>query len=266
MKAILETARPYLDNGMFTKIRISTRPDAIDEAHLELLKTFGVQIIELGVQSMDDKVLLESGRGHTSRDTVNASKLIRKHGFQIGMQLMPGLPGDSGKTFHHTVSEVIRLHPDMVRIYPAIVLKNTKLARRYHEGQYHPLDLQTAVDICAETCARFEDENIRVVRIGLMDTPTLATTGQIVAGPWHSAFGQLVKTRVYLLKIQSQLPPYGRAKQIQLRVPETEMGLLRGHKNEGLKWIEKKTGAKITRVDADSTLPMGEIRSTMNVF
>jgi len=174
---------------------------------------------------------------------------------------MPGLPGDDGKTFQQTVSKIIRIHPDMVRIYPAMVLRGTDLARLYDEGRYRPLELKTAVAICAESCLRLEEEDIPVIRIGLMNSPSLMAEGRIVAGPRHSAFGQLVKTRVYLMRIRHQLPPFGKAEQIQLRVPETEMGLLRGHKNEGLKWIEKKTGSKITRIEVDNAVPCGEVRS-----
>ena len=111
-----------------------------------------------------------------------------------GEELIPGLPGDSEKTFMETVETVASLRPDMVRLYPTVVIRGTDLARWYLEGRYRPLRLEEAVRICRDSCIRLEGEGIAVIRIGLMSSPSLREAGQIVAGPWHEAFGFLVRT------------------------------------------------------------------------
>ena len=257
---LLEAVTPYIKQGFFRSIRVSTRPDALDEGILKAMRNHNVLTVELGAQSMDDEVLTLSKRGHTSKDTVRAVKLLRRYGFKVGIQLMPGLPGDSQEKFRSTITKTISLHPDMVRLYPALVISGTELARWYLEGRYRPMTLEEAVEICAESCVRLEAEEIPVIRIGLMSSPSLLKKGQIVAGPWHPAFGFLVRSGIHQKKIEPDLPHPGEASQIKIRAPMREIPLVRGYKNQGIKGIERKTGAKVIRVESDNSIPPGNVR------
>jgi histone acetyltransferase (RNA polymerase elongator complex component) len=259
MSELLEATKPYLSQGIFRSIRVSTRPDEIDGKRLDLMKNFGVSTVELGVQSMDDEVLRLSQRGHSAADTVAAVKLLKRHGFKVGAQLMPGLPGDSEENFLTTVNKIIKLQPDMARLYPAIVIDGTKLAAWYNDNRYRPLTLEDAVRICLESCIRLESRGIPVIRIGLMSSPSLLREGQIVAGPWHCAFGFLVRSNIHLKRIEPFLPKPGAASKIGIRAPHREIPLIRGHKNEGLCLMEKKIRAKIAYIKPDDSIPDGRI-------
>jgi histone acetyltransferase (RNA polymerase elongator complex component) len=259
MKELLGAVRPYLQQGLFNSIRFSTRPDSILNKPLDLLKNMGVSTVELGTQSMVDEVLEHSQRGHTAQDTVESVRLLKEFGFKVGVQLMPGLPGDTQERFMQTIEKVIRLRPHMVRLYPTIVLKGTALEKWFQEKKYRPMSLAKAVKICQEGCVRLEDNGIPVIRIGLMSSNTLLEDDQIVAGPWHTAFGFLVRSEIYQQRIESYLPEWGLAAEIRLRVPHKELPLVRGYKNRGLRTIEEKTGAKVIKVIGDDTVPSGQV-------
>jgi len=219
----------------------------------------GVSTVELGTQSMVDEVLKQSQRGHTAKDTVDSVRLLKAFGFKVGIQLMPGLPGDTQESFMQTVEEVIRLRPHMVRLYPTIVLKETALEKWFREKKYHPMPLAKAVKICQESCVRLEDNGIPVIRIGLMSSKTLLEDDQIVSGPWHTAFGFLVRSEIHQQRIESFLPERGAVAEIRLRVPHRELPLVRGYKNRGLRSIEQKTGARVIDVIGDNTVPAGQV-------
>jgi histone acetyltransferase (RNA polymerase elongator complex component) len=258
-KELLMAVAPYIRQGLFRSIRISTRPDAIDDARLKVMKRYGVRTVELGVQSMNDHVLALSKRGHTALETVNAVKTLKKHSFRVGIQLMPGLPGDSEEKCRATITQVIDLHPDMVRLYPTLVIRGTELARLYEEQRFCPMELEAAVEICAESCIRLEAEDIPVIRIGLMSSPSLLEKGQIVAGPWHPAFGFLVRSNIYQKNIEPLLPRLGEVSRMQIRAPKREIPLLKGHKNLGIRLIEEKTRARVMGVTPDNSVPPSQI-------
>jgi histone acetyltransferase (RNA polymerase elongator complex component) len=259
MNELLGAVAPFLEKGLFAGVRVSTRPDSLDLRKLGLMKRAGVRTVELGVQSMDDHVLALSGRGHSAVDSENAVGLLKRYGFRAGVQLMPGLPGDSRKVFLSTVKKVVELEPDMARIYPALVIKDTGLARMYEHGDYAPLALSEAVEICAEGCGMLENAGIPVIRIGLMSSPDLLLRGRILAGPWHAAFGFLVRCRIYQKIIEPQLPSYGRMERFTVRVRNRDVSLLRGYRNEGMKRISLVTGAEVLAVEGDNRLPPGKI-------
>ncbi|MFC1535328.1 elongator complex protein 3 [Thermodesulfobacteriota bacterium] len=259
MRELLEAVNPYLNQGLFRSIRVSTRPDEIDGKRLDLMKDLGVSTVELGVQSMDDEVLRLSRRGHTADDTVKSVGLLRRYGFKVGVQLMPGLPGDSEEKFRRTIAEVVKLKPDMARLYPAIVINGTELALWYNENRYQPLRLEAAVRICQESCIRLESMGIPVIRMGLMSSASLLREGQVVAGPWHTAFGFLVRSGIHRKRIEPFLPKSGVASKIGIRAPHREISLIRGYKNQGLGLIEKKIGAKVKYVNPDDSIPSGRI-------
>jgi len=193
-KQYLSVAKEYLDSGKVCGIRLSTRPDYINEEILLMLREYGVTNIELGVQSMCDEVLNKSERGHSAKQSEAAAKLIKKYGFTLGLQMMPGLPGDSEERSLFTADEIIRLGADEARVYPTCVLKNTKLAKLYEDGEYKPLTVEKAVDISAKVYKKLTDAGVNVIRCGLQETDTIG--GDIVAGGYHPAMGEMVKARI----------------------------------------------------------------------
>ena len=202
MEELLGAVAPYVRKGFFRSIRVSTRPDELDVERIALMKRFGISTVELGAQSMDEEVLKLTKRGHTVKDTIESVQLLKRHGLRVGIQLMPGLPGDSEERFMKTVEKVVELQPNMVRLYPTIIICGTELERWYNEKRYQPLELEEAVNICQKACVRFEKEGIPVIRIGLMSSPTLLEKGEIVAGPWHRSFGFLVRSGIHQKKIE----------------------------------------------------------------
>jgi len=259
IRELLGVVAPYLEEGIFHSVRVSTRPDSIDRKKAALLKAVGVSTVELGAQSLEDEVLRMTRRGHTAGDTETAADLLRQCGFNVGIQLMPGLPGDSVERFNATVQKVIRIKPDMVRLYPVIVIRGTELAQWFEKGTYQPLTLEEAVRICAESCLRLEEAGIPVIRIGLMTSASLRERGQILGGPWHESFGHLVRAEIYQGRIEPFLPGPGEATRISIRIPSKDISLLRGHRNEGIRRIEERTKAMIDEILSDDSLPSGRI-------
>ncbi|MBR3300201.1 MAG: radical SAM protein, partial [Clostridia bacterium] len=196
MITLLNSAFKFVHKGMVAGIRISTRPDAIDRGILTILKSYGVTAIEIGAQSMNDKVLKKNNRGHTAKDVQNASKLIKEMGFSLGIQMMTGLYGDNDDQAIRTAKEIAKLKPDTVRIYPTIVLKDTDLAALYADGFYKPQTLESAVDLATNLLKIFNDENIKVIRLGLHSIEP----NSYIAGPWHPAFSELCLSNLYFDK------------------------------------------------------------------
>ena len=198
---LLSTAYEYIKQKKVDSIRISTRPDYIDKKILKRLKKYKVKTIELGVQSANDYILKKAGRGHTFEDVVKASKLIRWYGFDLGHQMMVGLPESTTVDEINTAKQLIKLKPKMVRIYPVLVIKNTKLEKDYNEGKYKPLTVTQAVEVCKELVKLFVKKHIEVIRIGLQPTDTITNPdndkSEVVAGPFHPAFRQLVESGMW---------------------------------------------------------------------
>lgn len=200
----LKTARDRV--GCDVPFRVSTRPDCIDLPTLELLRKYGVATIELGAQSMRDDVLKASGRGHTVEDTVRASALIKQEGFTLGIQTMLGLPHSDREAELCTAEQVIDLKPELVRIYPTVVLEGTALERMYKEGKYKAMTLEAAVDISAAIIPEYEKNGITVIRTGLQSSDNISEDGKITAGPYHPAFGELVRSRIALNWLCGRIP------------------------------------------------------------
>ena len=202
---LLEVGKFYKDNGTVQRIRMSTRPDAIDDEILNTQKKYGVDIIELGIQSLDDDVLKKSNRGHTRKDCFNASTLIKEYGFTLGHQVMPGLPGSSRQKDIQTCLDSISMRPDIVRIYPTLIIKDTQLLYMYECGEYSPLKLYEAVEITAHIYSLYACENINVIRIGLQNTEAINEHEDVVGGPFHPAFRQLVEEEIYFVSLVNEL-------------------------------------------------------------
>jgi len=183
----------------------------LSEDKLDILDSFGVSTVEIGAQSMDNRVLRLSNRGHTARDTVNAVRTLKERGFKVGIQLMPGLPGDSEEVCTETIGKVIDLQPDMARLYPTLVIRGTRLAQWYEQGKYTPMEIKDAVEICKDACIRLESSGIPVIRIGLMSSPSLLKKGEIIAGPWHPSLGFLVRSAIRPEEVRPHLPTMGKA-------------------------------------------------------
>ncbi|WP_313346310.1 radical SAM protein [Sedimentibacter sp.] len=198
---LLSVGKQYKDRGIIQRLRCSTRPDAIDEKILHLQNRYGMDIIELGIQSLDDEVLSLSNRGHNCIQSENASKLIKEHGLVLGHQIMPGLPGSDREKDLKTCMDSIKMKPDIVRIYPTLIIKDTDLVQMYEKGEYKPLTLNEAVGISALIYSHYSVNNINVIRIGLQNTENINEDNDIVAGPFHAAFRQLVEEKIYLHSI-----------------------------------------------------------------
>lgn len=194
--AYLSVACEQVELGHARHIRLSTRPDCVDGEAASYLHSRGVRVVELGVQSMDDRVLAASARGHTSQDTVEAAGHLRAAGIEVGMQVMAGLPSDTIEGFIETVTRVVSMKPDFVRVYPVLVVKGAPLEALYRRGLYRPLGLDEAVTLCASAVSLFRGAGIRVVRTGLQ--PSAELEAALVDGPYHPAFGHMVSSELAL--------------------------------------------------------------------
>lgn len=203
MLQLLKTAYRYIKDKQFIGIRISTRPDYIDDEILSLLKKYGVTSIELGAQSMCDDVLTHNMRGHSAHDVVKASHLIKSYGFNLGLQMMTGLYKSTVEKDIYTAQQLCSLQPATVRIYPTIIMENTMLAEYYKSGEYTTYTLEKTVSLCAKLLTMFKNNNIKVIRLGLHSTPDIANG--MVAGPWHPSIGELCVSRVYRNNIESYI-------------------------------------------------------------
>ena len=208
MLELLEAAKEYVGEGKFMGIRCSTRPDCISAEVLELLKGFGVTAIELGAQSMKVEVLEANERGHTAQDVVNAGRLIREHGFELGLQMMTGLYKSSLEDDMDTARRIADLAPDTVRIYPVAVLRGTRLGQLYLSGEYAPVPFDEMVEVCADIMKLFTDRGIRVIKCGLHASEFVEQ--DMVAGYYHPAFRELCEAAIYrsiiLDAIEKELP------------------------------------------------------------
>lgn len=193
-RELLEVAKYYKAKGLIDYIRLSTRPDYINKEILDHLKFYDVDIIELGVQSLDMEVLDESRRGHSANDVLAASKLINDYGFILGHQIMLGLPGDTKEKDIDTAKKSIAMNPKLCRIYPALTIKDTPMEIMYEKGTYKPYDLEECVSIAEEVYLLYKNAGINVIRIGLQPTDNIAEGKDVIAGPFHPAFRELVES------------------------------------------------------------------------
>ncbi|MGN0479173.1 MAG: elongator complex protein 3 [Hominenteromicrobium sp.] len=224
MTELLQTAHAACEQYGFSGIRCSTRPDAVDRERLSLLKAYGVTAIELGAQSMEDAVLRLNRRGHTAQDVCRASALIQAQGFELGLQMMTGLPGGSDREAVSTAKALLALRPDTMRIYPTIVLENTQLCDWYRAGLYTPQTLESAVSLCAELIQMIEAAGVRLIRVGLHASEELENR---VAGPYHPAFMELCRSRIFLSQLLEALSAGGKreaAVEVNPRMLSTALG------------------------------------------
>ncbi|HSV95344.1 MAG TPA: radical SAM protein [Spirochaetota bacterium] len=259
-RELLGAAHGFIRDGLIRGIRLSTRPDCVNTARLELLHEYGVHTIEIGAQSFSDVVLAASGRGHSAADSIDAAARIRQAGFSLVIQLMPGLPGDGPLESLRSARTAADCAPDAVRIYPAVVLEHTRLADLYREGRYEPLSLEDALERSADMRELFAEKNIPVIRTGLHPLAPGETAG-VLAGPYHPAFGFLVKARLKRRIIERELagvlersasPPSA----VRLQIPLREKEEYLGHRGENMEHLKARFApVHITRILVDSDRP-----------
>ncbi len=245
-RGLLAAAFDYIKKGSIDGIRISTRPDYISESALNLLAEYGVTTIELGVQSLDSDVLKASRRGHSAEDVVKAVECIRKYNFNLGLQMMTGLPEDTPDKCIATAEKISAMKPDFVRIYPTLIVKDTLLEVLYKKGLYKPQSLDEAVSLCAELKKIFDREKIKIIRISLVTTDEISPGGSLVAGPFHPSFGELVETELYYEKMSELLSDKTDRENIYIFfVNPKEVSKAVGNKRKNIGRIYNKMGFKI---------------------
>ena len=239
-RELLALTDELLAEGFIGSVRLSTRPDYIDAERLELLRAHHVELVELGVQSLDDAVLAAAERGHKAADVAAAMELLKSYGFRTGLQLMVGMPQQSFASVQDTAAQAIALHPDIARIYPLLVIQDTPLAETFAQAKFTPLTLDEAVEQAAWLYQKLTQAGINVIRIGLQADAELCAPGNIVAGPFHPAMGELVKSRVLRDELTPKLLARAQVtKSIDLRCPRKLLSKLRGQKNCNLHYWQK---------------------------
>ncbi len=225
----LDVVQPYMDDGLIHQIQLSTRPDYIDKEVLDNLKSHRVTIIELGAQSLDDNVLKLSGRGHTVEDVEVASKLINDYGFDLGLQMMIGLPGDNYHLSMSTADKIIALKAKYTRIYPTLVIKDSDLELQYRRGEYAPLSLEQAVEWSKDLMLKFEAAGVNILRVGLHPSEGLIDGTSLVAGPFHVSFKELVLTRIWRERIDKMVEGKSPDDEIVIEVSPSEINYAVGY-------------------------------------
>ncbi len=236
-EGFLKTAneyRKYIDG-----IRMSTRPDCINEEVLKLCKKYNVKTIELGLQSSDDEVLNLNEREHNYSQTKNSAKLIKEYGIGLGLQMMIGMYGSSPEKDIKTAYDTAELLPECVRIYPTLTLSNTKLEALYKEGKYIPYSLDKAIDVTDKALKIFEDKGIDVIRVGLHSDESLTVGESIVAGPYHPAFRELVLSKRIREEIEKDIIKKD-LKDCIYYVKGVSPSVVAGHKRCNAKYFKEK--------------------------
>lgn len=255
IKSLLHEAAKFVTEGRVESIRFSTRPDSIDDERLDILKEFPVATIELGVQSMCDDVLVMSRRGHTSFDTEKAVYLLKKRNYEIGLQMMVGLPGDDEAGALFTGRRIAEMKPAFVRIYPTVVIDGSLLANWYKKGEYVPLPLEQCVTLVKNLYLLFEKNGINVIRMGLQASEGLDKESTMLAGPYHPAFGALVYSEIFLDKAVSILESKKKLHDIiSIRVNPRHISQIRGQNNKNIKILKQKFHIRSIEIISDMTL------------
>ncbi len=239
--ALLAVAQRFVDGGRIDGIRFSTRPDTISEASLQGLGPYRITTIELGVQSLDDHVLAASRRGHTAADSRRAVAVLKAWGGNIGLQIMPGLPGDTPGSIEKTGRGIVELTPRFVRIYPTVVVKGTTLAGWYRSGRFRPLSLDAAVTQVKALYNLFEGQGISVIRMGLQGSNDLVKPGSLVAGPYHPAFGHLVYSALFLDRMVDRFEAMGALpKRLNVRVNPRDVARAVGERRQNIRFLKDR--------------------------
>lgn len=256
-ESLLAAAYEYVQAGRVTGIRLSTRPDAIDEQIIERLKRYAVDTVELGCQSMNDDVLRLSKRGHDSAACYKAAGMLKAAGFKVILQMMTGLPGDDGSQSIETAGKMVNIKPDGVRIYPTVVVKDTELFDLWEAGLYKEHTVDDAVELCAVLCRMFDEAGIPVIRLGLNPTEELSN-GAAVAGAYHPALGELVRSRIWLDRLRGLLDGKKLPQDIEITVPKGAVSLCVGQKKANIQRLRSEYGLRSIKIK-ESDVSNGDI-------
>ena len=237
MLSLLKVASQYVDHSHFNGIRISTRPDYIDDEICRILKENNVTAVELGAQSMCDEVLHLNHRGHTVDDVEKAVKMLKAYGFETGLQMMTGLYGSDKNESFETAKKIIELSPDTVRIYPTVVLEKTHLAELFEKGEYTPQNVEQAIEVCSQILMMFHKAKIKVIRVGLHSGGSVEEG--FVAGAYHPAFKELCESRIYYHLISDELKNKEMTDFV-VQVPSGALSQAVGQKKQNLKKFNEK--------------------------
>ena len=241
VQELLAAAARFVRRGEAGSIRFSTRPDTILPETLAVIRNFPVAAIELGLQSMDDRVLARNRRGHTAACTTAAARRIKSAGYALGLQMMTGLPGDTLQGAEQTAAEMIRLAPEAVRIYPTLVLANSPLARQFHRGDFIPMALEETIFLVSHLFLRFVSAGIPVIRMGLQAEETLSSADTVLAGPYHPALGELVYSRIFLDLAAATLARHpDRHRPVRLRVHPRHLSRMIGAGRRNLRCLQTR--------------------------
>jgi histone acetyltransferase (RNA polymerase elongator complex component) len=260
VKMLLTEAAKFVNQGRADSIRFSTRPDSIDRQRLEILGDFPVTTIEIGVQSMDPRVLKTSRRGHSDLDTEHAVGLLKDYDYTIGVQIMIGLPEDEPDKMMETGQRVVDLKTDFVRIYPTLVIQGSPLAKWYQKGKYRPLSLNTAVTRVKHLYLLFQEARIPVIRMGLQHAEEFDNPETILAGPYHPAFGHLVYSEIFLDRVRMVMESdkiQGEA--VDIRVHPKNVSQMRGLNNENIRKLNQLFHLKSVGIIPDSSIAKNEL-------
>jgi histone acetyltransferase (RNA polymerase elongator complex component) len=267
VEEILETAAPWVKIGIFSGLRFSTRPDGITEEICSLLGNYPIETIELGAQSLADEVLIQSRRGYSSESVMRAATLVRERGWRLGLQMMPGLPGDSSGRFLTSIAKAVELRPNFVRIYPTLVLVGTQLAEWFGTGRYVPLSLDEAISWCVPAYELLFREQIPIARLGLHPDPELQKPGTVLAGPFHPAFGYLVRVHWWRERLNRHLqahPGVLSGRELTVYVGDRFLSEVLGpHRSNVSHWQEKWRFQKIMVKGRVDQFP-GEFETFLN--
>lgn len=246
MISYLEIANSFINKGLVNGIRLSTRPDYINLEILNILKEYGVTTIELGIQSLNNKVLILNERGHSVECIYKSSKLIKDYGFKLGLQMMIGLYGDSFQNSIYTALEFCKIKPNFVRIYPTLVIKDTYLEKLFEMDKYTPLTLDEAINISKYLLIIFEVNNIDVIRLGLQSSDNISEDGDVVSGPFHDSFRELVEGEIYFDLIKNYIEKIKLKNNVlYISCSNTEISKIIGNKKKNSIYFKENYGVDL---------------------
>ena len=202
---LLNIGQRYIDSGRVSGLRLSTRPDYISPEIICILKGYGVKTVELGIQSMDSKVLEASKRGHTSSQTKEACRLVKEAGFELIGQMMVGLPEADVESEKLTALSICEMGADGARVYPTVVFYETELCEMAQAGKYSPLSESEAVERTKEVLKVFDSFKVPCIRVGLCASENLSSSDAVYGGANHSAIGEMAIGEVFYEKMDELL-------------------------------------------------------------
>jgi len=255
IERLLDVSAKFVKNKRIDAIRFSTRPDTIDHDRIETIKNYPVSTVELGAQSMDDKVLAAARREHSASDTQRAVALLKDRHYQVGLQMMVGLPEEDETGSLSTAYRISELEPDFVRIYPTIVLKNSLLARWYENGTYRPWSLERSIAHVKTLYLLFKQKNIPVIRLGLQASEDLDSGNAVLAGPYHPAFGHMVHSEIFLDMATTIMENKAISREtVTIKVHPRSISKMRGLKNRNVETLKKKFRLQSLKIVPDPSL------------